>query len=162
MGHDVVGHEAFQTADAHGFALDAADALGFALALLGADAAADGGQVVGGFDDGRGLGEFAFGDLGYEFGDADVDRAAGNAGLLDAAHAALGFVDGHLRGVAQSDFLEVMGADLGILLRDGVFGHSHIGGHYLAPPIRHSCFFMLSFSSAMYIRPRRMARSKST
>ena len=39
-----VGHKALQTADANGLALDAADALALALALLRADTAADGGQ----------------------------------------------------------------------------------------------------------------------
>ncbi len=46
-----VGHEALQTANANGLVLDAAGTLALALALLRADAAADGGQGRGTIDD---------------------------------------------------------------------------------------------------------------
>ena len=42
-----VGDKALETANADGLALDAADALAFALVLLRADTAADGGQRAG-------------------------------------------------------------------------------------------------------------------
>src|SRR5699024_10719822 len=71
-----VGHKALQAADAHRLVLDAAGAAALALALLGADPAADGGQgrvladdLIGGF-------KVALGHLGDELGDLDAHGAA--------------------------------------------------------------------------------------
>ena len=50
MLHGPVGHKAFQPADTHRFALDAADTFALALGFLGADASADGGQAILGTD----------------------------------------------------------------------------------------------------------------
>ena len=58
----VVGGVAFQFADAHGIAFFAQDAVFFALAFLGTDAAANGGQC-------RVLGKFHGGGLGIVLGD---------------------------------------------------------------------------------------------
>ena len=108
VGGVPVGDEALETADADALALDAADALALALMLLRADAAADGGQAVGGGDDLVSLFKFALGDLGDELWNADVHRAAADAGMLTAVEAALGLVDGDLLGVAESDFVKVL------------------------------------------------------
>ena len=126
VGGVPVGDEALQTADADALALDAADALALALMLLRADAAADGGQAVGGGDDLVGLFKLALGDLGDELGDTDVHRAAVDAGMLTAVEAALGLVNGDLLGVAESDLVKVLVAYQRLLLRNGVFGHTHI------------------------------------
>ena len=75
-----VRNKALQTADADGFALDAADALALALMLLRADTAADGGQrtglgnhVIGGL-------KIALGDVLDEAGNIDLNRAAAAGG----------------------------------------------------------------------------------
>ena len=149
LGHVPVGDKALETADGDGLALHAADTLGFALLLLGADAAADGGQGVGGGDDLIGGLKLTLGDPGDELGDADGDGAAGAAGGILAVEAALGLVDGHLGSVAQGHFVEVAGADDGVLLGHFVLGQSHIshfsflpsscryaGRHGPAPPYR--------------------------
>ena len=126
VGGVPVGHEPLQTADTHALTLDAADALALALILLGADAAADGGQGVGGGDDLVGFLKLARGDPIDELGDADVHRAALHAQGLLALQAALCLVHGDLGGVAQSDFFKVLVAYQRLLLRHGVFGHAHI------------------------------------
>ena len=126
VGGVPVGDEALETADADALALDAADALALALMLLRADAAADGGQAVGGGDDLVGFFKLALGDLGDELGNADVHRAAADAGMLTAVEAALGLVDGDLLGVAESDLVKVLVAYQRLLLRNGVFRHTHI------------------------------------
>ncbi len=112
-----VGHEPLQTADGHGLALNAPDALTFALGLLGADPAGQGGQGVGGGDDLIGGLEVALAHLGDELGDADIDWAALHALGVLAVQAALGLFHGHLGGVAQGDLFEIPGTDLGVLLR---------------------------------------------
>ena len=50
-----------------------------------------------------------------ELGDVDADGAAGLAGLVLAVDAALGLVHSHLGGVAQSHFLKILVADVGVL-----------------------------------------------
>ena len=77
-----VGDKTLEAADADGLALDAADALRFALRLLRADAAADGGQGRGLVNDLIGALIVLFGDLLDEFGDLDLHRAAGDAGMV--------------------------------------------------------------------------------
>ena len=132
LGHGVhilpvpVGDEALQTADGHGLTLDAPDAAGFALGLLGADAAGKGRQGVGGGDDLVGGRKVTLGNLLDEFGDAHIDGAALDALGILAVQAAAGLFFGHFRGIAQGDFLEVAGADLGVLLGHGGFHKSHI------------------------------------
>jgi hypothetical protein len=88
-----VGDKALDAADRNRLALDAAHAPGFTLRLLRAHTAGQGRQSVGGIEDLVGGGEIALRDLGDEFGDADVDRAALDAHRLFAVQAALGFVD---------------------------------------------------------------------
>ncbi|CDB30446.1 unknown [Firmicutes bacterium CAG:137] len=121
-----VRHKPLQAANGHGFALDAPNALAFALALLGADPAGQGGQGVGRGDDFVGGLEVALSDLGDEFGNAHVDGAALHALGLLAAQAAAGLFHGLLGGVAQGHLFKVPGADLGVLLRHGGFSQSHI------------------------------------
>ena len=78
----ILVHKALEAADADGLALDAAHALRFALRLLRADAAADGGQGRGLMNDLIGALIVLFGDLLDEFGDLDLHRAAGDAGMV--------------------------------------------------------------------------------
>ena len=128
-----VGHEPLQPADADGFALDAPDALALALILLRADAAADGRQRAGPGDDLVGGLKVALGHLGDKAGDVDVHRAAGTAGVVLALQAALGFLHGHLGGVAQGHLLEVLVADVGVLAGHGTLFRVHVG-HLTRPP----------------------------
>ena len=100
-----ISDKALQAANADGLALDAADALAFALVLLRADTAADGGQraglgnhVVGGL-------KVALGDVLDEAGNINFNGAAAAAGVVLALQAAFGLVHGHLLGVAKGDFL---------------------------------------------------------
>ena len=120
FGHVVIRHKALQATDGHALSPDAADAAGLALPLLGADAAADGGQRVGGGDDLIGGVKVALSDLGDEFGDTHAHRAAGAAHGFLAVQAALGLGNGGLRVIAQCDLIKVRGAHHGVLLRHGV------------------------------------------
>ena len=129
-----VGHKPLQAADAHRLVLDAADALGLALALLGADAAAHGGQgAVPGDDLVRPL-EIPLRHLGDELGDMDFHRAPGHAGHVPAIEAPGGLVHGLLPGVAKGHFAEVARPHLGVLVGHGVLIGSHVG-HVTAPPV---------------------------
>ena len=128
-----VGGEALQPADTDGFALDAAHALAFALAFLGAYPAAHSGQ-------GGGLGDHLISTLKIpcchfldEFGNMDAHGAARHAGMVFAVQAALGFVYGRFGGVAQGYFLEILIANLRGLGRHGVLLHRHVG-HVTSPP----------------------------
>ena len=87
----------------------------FALALffLGADAAADGGQGVGGLDYLICGARSRPRRPGDKLGDADLYGAAGAAGGIGAVHAALCLVNGHLGGVAQGDLVKVLLRTLG-------------------------------------------------
>ena len=116
-----VGHKALQAADAHGLVLDAAGALALALALLGADTAADGGQGGGAGNDLIGGFKVALGHMTDELGDIDAHGAAGLAGLVLAVDAALCLVHGHLFGIAQCNFLKVLVADVGSWVGMGHF-----------------------------------------
>ena len=121
-----VGNKALQTSDGDRLALDAADAFALALALLGADTAGEGGKSVGGGDDLIGRLEIALSDLGDEFGDTDIDGAAADAQGLFAVQAALCLVDGHFLSVAERNFLKILIAYIGLLLRHGSLCHLHI------------------------------------
>ena len=129
-----VGHEALQTANANGLVLDSAGTLALALALLRADAAADGGQGRGTIDDLIGGFEVTLGHMADELGDVDADGAAGLAGLILAVDAALSLVHGHLGGVAQSHFLKILVADVGVLGGHGTLFGVHIESHFTFPP----------------------------
>ena len=69
-----------------------------------------------------------------ELGDVDADGAAGLAGLVLAVDAALGLVHGHLSGVAQSHFLKILVADVGVLGGHGTLFGVHIESHFTFPP----------------------------
>ena len=132
FGHGVdvltipVRHEPLQTTDGYRLALDAPDAAGFTLGLLGADPAGKGGQGIGGGDDLIGGLEVALDHLGNEFGDPHIHGAAFHALGILAVQAAAGFGHGHLGGIAQGNLSEVPGTDLGVLLGHGGFGKRHI------------------------------------
>ncbi len=128
-----VGHKALQTADANGLALDAADAVLLALALLGADAAADGGQRAGLVDHLIGTLEIMLIDLLDELRDLHVDGAAAHAGMVLAVEAAGSLIQGLLLGIAESHLQEVFVADVGILGGHLVLFQTHVG-HFTRPP----------------------------
>ena len=121
-----VGHEPLQTADGHRLALHAADALALALALLGAHTAGQGRQGIGGGDDLVGSLEVALGYLMNKLGDAHIDGAALDALGVFAVQAAACLFLGHLFGIAQCNFFEIAGTNLGVLLRHRGLGQSHI------------------------------------
>ncbi len=161
--HVVVGHEALQTADADRLALDAADAVLLALALLGADTAADGGQSGGSGDDLISGLEIALGDLGNEIRDMYHHGAALHAGLVLAVQAALGLVQSLFLGVAQSDLVKVLVPDVGVLRGHGILLQRHIGHGYSASFLnRLQVSSYLWASKSLYIWFRLTARSQST
>ena len=157
--HVIVGDKALEAADADRFALDAAHTLTLALLFLRADTAADGGQGVGGGYDLICCVKVALCDLGYEFGYAYRNRAAGAAGHVVAVEAALCLVHCHLGSVAESDLVKVAGANYGILLGHRVFIHSHIS-HYAY--LRSYCRYALQLRPALPCRTRRaLSESRS-
>ena len=134
-GGDVaVGHEAFQAADGDGLALGVEDALAFALVFLRADAAAHGGQAVGGLDDAVGGVEVAAGHFGDEVADGHFHGAALHAEGLFALQAAGGFLHGHLFGVAGGHFVEIVSAHV-----RGLAGHVHARSNGLFGLSFHGC-----------------------
>ena len=72
--------------------------------------------------------------MGDKLRDVDAHGAAGLAGLVLAADAALGFVHSHLGSVAQSHFLKVLVADVGVLRGHGALFGVHIESHFTFPP----------------------------
>ena len=73
------------------------------------------------------------GDLLNKFGDLDLHRAAGNAGMILAVQAAGGFVQRLLLGVAERDLQEVFVADVGVLRGHLVLFQAHVR-HLTGPP----------------------------
>ena len=61
-----------------------------------------------------------------ELGNMNIDRAALDTVRLLALQAALGLIDGHFGGIAQGDFLEILVADVRVLLRHRSLGSLHI------------------------------------
>ena len=122
----VVGNEALQTADGYRLALDAADTVALALALLRADTAADSGQSGGFLDLSSRLEELALGNQSDELRNLNLYRAAGHAGLVLAVQAALCFLDRHFGGVAERYLFEIFIADVRRLLRHRALLRIHI------------------------------------
>ena len=131
-----VGHKALQTADTHGIALLATDAVHLALALLRTDTAADGGQGAGLMDHLIGTLIVPLHDLGDELRDADVDGASVDAGMVLAVQAAGRLVQSLLLGVAQSHLEEILIPDIGVLRGHFVLIQTHIDlcSHLTLPP----------------------------
>ena len=130
-----VSNKALQTANANGFALDAANTLGLTLSLLGANTAANCGQRGGLIDDLVSALEVAFLDLADELRNMDLNGAAVNTRHSLAVQAAVGLVNGGLLGVAQSDLIKVMCTHQGILGGHYITGRSHIClCHFTVPP----------------------------
>ena len=129
-----VGHEALQAADTHGLALLTPDAVHLALALLGADAAAHGGQGAGLVNDLIGALIVLFHDLLNELGDADIHGAAVYTGVGLAVETPGSLVQSLLLGVAQGHLQEIMIADIGVLRRHGILILTHIHSHVTLPP----------------------------
>ena len=121
-----VGDKALKAADADRLALDGADALALALRLLRADTTADGGKRGGLVDDLIRALVILFGDLLNEFGDLDLNRAAGNALRILAVQAAGSLVKRLLLGIAEGDLEEVLIADIGVLRGHFVFLQAHV------------------------------------
>ena len=128
-----VGDKALQTADGDRLALHAAHALGLALRLLRTDTAGERGQRVRGGDDLIGRSEIALGDLGNELGDADVDRAAADAGHLRAVETAERLVKRGLFGIACCNLVKVVCAYFGCLGGHFVLFGAHVR-HIILPP----------------------------
>ena len=131
-----VGHEALQTADAHGIALLAADAVHLALALLGTYTAAHGGQGAGLMDDLICALIVLLHDLLNKLGDAHVDGTAVHAGMVLTVQAAGSLVQRLLLSVAQRHLEEVLVADLRVLRRHLVLIQTHVdlASHLTLPP----------------------------
>ena len=122
----LVRREPLQRADRDAFSFDPPDAPGFALALLGADPAANGGQGVGGCDDLIGPVRFPPDKAGDKRRDAHGHGAPLHAGRVFAVQAAPGLRLGLRRGIAQSDLGEIVPAAIRGLLRHGLsFQISH-------------------------------------
>ena len=122
----VVGNKALQTADGYRLALDAADTVTLALALLRADTAADSRQCGGFLDLRSRFEELALSDQRDELRDLDLYRTAGHAGLVLAVQAALCFLDRHFGGVAKRYLFKVLIADVRRLLRHRALVRIHI------------------------------------
>ena len=133
-----VRHEPLQPADTHRLALDAPHAVLFALAFLGADPAAYGGQGAGLGDDLIGGLIIPFLDLLDEGGDMDLHGATLHAGHVFAVEAAGRLIQGDLLGIAQGYFVEVFIPHVRLLGGHGVFIQTHIG-HVTVPPWRTGC-----------------------
>ena len=111
-----VRRETFQTADGDRLEFLAEDAFRLALAFLRANTAANRRERAG-FLDGTGrAGEIAVIDQRDEFRNIHVHRAAGHAHRFRAVQAAGRLVTGFFFGVTKRDFLEIMRADLRVLL----------------------------------------------
>ena len=122
----IVGYKALQTADCYSLALDAADTVALALALLRADTTADSGQCGGLLDLGSRLEELALGNQSDELRNLNLYRAAGHAGLVLAVQAALCFLDRHFSGVAERYLFKVLIADVRCLLGHRALVRIHI------------------------------------
>ena len=122
----VVGNEALQTADGNGLALDAADTVALALALLRAYTAADSGQRGGLLDLGSRFEELALGNQSDKLRNLNLYRAAGHAGLVLAVQAALCFLDRHFSGIAERYLFKVFIADVRRLLGHRALVRIHI------------------------------------
>ena len=129
-----IGHEALQAADTHSLALLTPDAVHLALALLGADAAAHGGQGAGLMDHLIGALIVLFHDLLNKLGDADIHGAAVYTGVGLAIQAPGSLVQSLLLGVAQGHLQKVMIADVGVLRRHRILILTHIHSHLTLPP----------------------------
>ena len=121
-----VGNEALQTADADGFALDAANALAFALGFLRAYATADrrqGRLLIQHFE--RAF-DILFGDLRDERGNIDAYRTGRYAGMILAVQAAPCFVNRHIIGITRCNLFKNLVAIVRRQRRHRALGHGHI------------------------------------
>jgi hypothetical protein len=114
-----VRREPLQPPDRHCFVFSREGAELLALALLGADPAADRRQKVRFLDDRDRTRKIAFADRLDKAGDRHTDRTAGDAERLFALKAAACFKERLFRGIPQGDLLEVRSPDRGLLLGDG-------------------------------------------
>ena len=140
MRHVPIGDKPFQPADADRFALDAARALAFALRLLRADPAADGGQRRRAGDHLVRLFKLSLRHQRNESGNIHGHGTAQNTGLVFAVQAALCLVHGRLFVIAERDFLEIFIADKGLLRRHRMLLGIHIEfRHIRTPPFCRDC-----------------------
>src|SRR5512135_1630973 len=112
-----VGHKPLQVADGHRLTLDGADALAFALDLLGADAAGDGGQRIVAEEAPGGVARLALAQKLEKTRDVDVDRATLDAPRVLAHQAALGLEHGDVFRQAEVHLAEIRAPRPGLLLR---------------------------------------------
>ena len=118
----------------NGFTLDTTNTFGFTLCFLRANTTANCGKGRGFCDYLICTLEITFFDLVDEFGDVNVNGAAGNARHMLATEATECFVDSNLFGITGGNFKEITGANLGLLSGHGVLGKRHIGCHITGPP----------------------------
>ena len=118
VGHGPVGHETLQIADRNRIPLDTADALGFALAFLRTDPAANRWQRVITPQDQRGFDQVFLSQRANEFRNRDTHRAAFHTGAALALDAALRLTYRLIVIQPQVDLLEVAAPHFGI-----EFGH---------------------------------------
>ena len=113
----IVAHKAFQFTDGDRLKLLAHHAAALALALLRAHTAAYGRQSRVAADDAGSTLKVAFGYTGDKAGNVHIDGAMGHTLRALAVEATLGLHDGHIRRIAQTDLIEVVGADFRLLFR---------------------------------------------
>ena len=128
-----IGNKAFKSADADGFAFDAANALAFALEFLRTYPAADCGQRGGLLNDLICALEIVLANLCDKLGDMDVDRAAADAGHLRAVETAERLVKRGLFGIAGCNLVKVVCAYFGCLGGHFVLFGAHVR-HIILPP----------------------------
>jgi hypothetical protein len=105
----------------------------FALGLLRADPAADGGQRVGRAQNGGRLLHVTGGNRMHELRNRDPHRATVDTDRILAAQASFGFEDGVRQAIAFVDFLEITGANFRLAMGHRCF-ISAFDGHQAAPP----------------------------
>ena len=130
-----IGHVTLQLADGDRLALDAPDALAFALGLLRTYTSADGRQGGGFADDIVSGLHVAFFYLRDKAGDIDRYGASLHAAGVLAVQAAKGFFFRLFFIVSQTYFFKIGGTHLGVLLPDRDLFH-HIHCHFKIPFLR--------------------------
>ena len=121
LRHFPVGREAFQTSDSHRLALLAENAIFLALVFLRADAAANRRQRVRLLDFRDGAVKIPRLDLRDKFGNIDAHGTALTALRHLAGQAALRFGHRRLLVVSQRNLVEIVSANLRVLLRHLMF-----------------------------------------
>ena len=126
MCHCIVSSKALQTANANRFALDAADTLALALALLRAYTTTDSRKGAGLLDLCVCFQELAFLNQGDELRNLYIYRTAANTRLIFTVQAAGCFVHCGSLVITEGNFQEVLISYVRILFRDRILHWGHI------------------------------------